>query len=209
MRHQSRLLLGALLLVGCRSLATDVDARQRFVVADLLTGSFSSEAQAAVDPEHFFDIRLFTTPIWTDRADGPWLYVEQASASALDRPYRQRVYRLVDVPDGVRSDVFTLPGDALEFAGAWRDAARFDAISPEDLAERTGCSIHLVPIGAGFVGMTHGEGCESTLRGAAYATSKVQLSRDLLTSWDRGYDAEGTQAWGATEGPYQFVRLDG
>jgi CpeT protein len=86
------------MIAGCQTKPTSLDSR-----ADLdrlvegMTGTFSSAAQAAADPDNFFDIRLQMVPIWTDRAepDGArWLYVEQASAEALDRPYRQRVYRV-------------------------------------------------------------------------------------------------------------------
>ena len=69
-------------------------------LVEWMTGSFSSEAQAAADPD-YFDIRLQMVPIWPDRADGAWLYVEQAAASSLDQPYRQRVYRLSAEADGV------------------------------------------------------------------------------------------------------------
>jgi len=52
-----------------------------------------------------------------------------------------------------------------------------------------------------------GDGCESTLRGAAYATSEVRLTLARMESWDRGFDRPGTQVWGATEGPYIFERV--
>ncbi|MFM7261470.1 MAG: chromophore lyase CpcT/CpeT, partial [bacterium] len=100
---------------GCSSLGRNSEPRTRDV-ASLLTGHFTSAAQAKADPE-FFVFHLHMTPIWTDRADGPWLYVEQAMATALDKPYRQRIYRLVDRSDGagspkVESQVFELPNAA-------------------------------------------------------------------------------------------------
>ena len=73
--------------------------------------------------------------------------------------------------------------------------------------ERGGCSIFLRADGPAFVGATRGEGCSSSLAGAAYATSEVTITRDVLTSWDRGFDAAGEQVWGATAGAYEFVRL--
>jgi hypothetical protein len=174
-------------------------------VAALLTGSFSSEAQAKSDPE-FFDVRLHMTPIWTSRADGPWLYVEQAMATALDRPYRQRVYRLIDRGDGsVESFVYELPAPR-ERVGAWSNPAVFDADTPEALVPRAGCSIVLRRAGAAWVGTTNERDCESSLRGASYATSEVVLREDGLESWDRGFDADGKQVWGAVKGTYQFRR---
>lgn len=180
-------------------------------LAGWLVGSFSSAQQAEADPEHYLDIRLHMTQIWTSRADGPWLYVEQAAASALERPYRQRVYRLASGPDGaVLSHIYMLPGDPLAYAGWWRTPASFDhALTPTDLDERDGCAItmHVRGRDGAFVGGTTGRGCVSTLRGAAYATSEVEITADALITWDRGFDAEGAQVWGATEGGYVFRRM--
>ena len=106
--------LCATLLAACHASSADTALLGR-----CLTGSFSSQQQAAADPE-FRDIRLHIVPIWTHRPDGPWLYVEQAAAEALDKPYRQRVYRLSQTGnDTFRSDVYLLPEPALGFAGAF------------------------------------------------------------------------------------------
>ena len=59
-----------------------------------------------------------------------------------------------------------------------------------------------------FYGATRENDCESSLRGASYATSEVRLFADAMHSWDRGYDADGVQVWGATAGPYEFLRLE-
>ena len=191
---------------GCRAVPEGAAPPRAAILARWMTGSFSSAAQAAAHPGEFSDIRLFTVPIWADRPDGPWLYVEQAAADSLERPYRQRVYHLVDTPEGPRSDVYELPGDPLLLAGAWRDPDAFDALDPAQLSAREGCSIHLTAAGGRFEGSTRGTGCSSTLAGAAYATSEVTVRPDALTSWDRGLDAEGRQVWGATRGPYVFAK---
>lgn len=196
-------------LISCASTTAARDTDPYLgTLATWMAGSFSSAEQAQRDPEHYLDIRLQVTPIWSDRADGHWLYVEQAAATALDRPYRQRVYRVTSWTRGVyESAVYTLPGDPLEFAGAWRDPSRLDAISPDDLTLREGCSILMTRDGEAFVGSTHAQDCPSDLRGAAYATSRVRITADQLASWDQGFDAAGNQVWGATEGPYIFRRI--
>ncbi len=178
-------------------------------LARLLAGSFSSAAQAK-ESSDYFDIRLHMTPIWAARPDGPWLYVEQARADALERPYRQRVYHL-SRREGSRgpeyiSAVFELPGDPLVFAGAWKEPARLDSIAPTDLAAREGCEVVLAESEGGFVGSTVGQKCGSTLRGASYATSEVHVTSEGIVSWDRGFDAAGKQVWGAERGGYVFVR---
>lgn len=173
-----------------------------------MSGSFSSAAQSAADPENYRDIRLQMIPIWTDRNDGPWLYVEQAAATTPEKPYRQRIYRLskASSKDTFESAVFELPGDPLIFAGAWKTPELLEGVSPEDLAPRTGCTISLRFQDAAFRGSTTGQDCLSTLRGAAYATSEVTIEKSRLVSWDRGFDAEGAQKWGAEKGGYVFAR---
>lgn len=195
-------------LLGCAATGQQRDVD---VLAEWMTGSFSSAAQAAEQPEDYFDIRLHMVPIWAARDDGPWLYVEQASAARLGRPYRQRVYRLVARADGaVESRVYLLPGDPLAYAGAWREPGRFDAISLADLELRAGCALVLRRRDAEtFGGATQGKGCRSTLRGATYAMSEATIHPDRLITWDRGFDADDQQVWGATAGGYIFRRTEG
>lgn len=177
-------------------------------LAQWMEGSFDSAAQAARDPR-YLDVRLSMTRIFRERDDGPWLYVEQAVASALDRPYRQRVYRLVALDGGrVESQVYTLPGDPLAYAGAGRDPAKLAALDPAALVAREGCAIELERVDAStWRGSTRGQGCASNLSNASYATSEVVVTSTLLSSWDRGFDASGRQVWGATAGPYEFVKV--
>jgi hypothetical protein len=173
-----------------------------------MTGTFHSRDQHLADPENYFDIRLVTVPIWTERADGPWLYVEQAAAEALDRPYRQRVYHLVAQPDGsVRSDIYAL-SEPLAFAGCWRTATPLADVAPKSLQLRDGCSVLLQRrADTSWTGSTIGTGCPSERGGAAYATSEVELTPTGMTALDRGFDTSGKQVWGATKGPYRFQKL--
>lgn len=187
--------------------AEQADSAKLDDLASRLTGHFSSEAQSKRDPE-FFDIHLHAVRIWTDRTDGPWIYVEQARGDALDRPYRQRVYRLQAIEDGgIRSDVYELPGNARDFAGAWREPSRLDAVSPEDLRLRAGCSVYLKFENDRWIGSTRGKGCSSNLSGASYATSEVDIDSLGMSTWDRGYDANDQQVWGSVKGPYRFDRV--
>jgi hypothetical protein len=182
-------------------------------LADWLEGSFSSRAQAEADPS-YFDIRLRMERIWTDRTDGPWLYVEQARADLLDRPYRQRVYRLSRREDGrLLSAIYTLPEPVSRFAGALdRDdgAAIFASLSPDQLTLLDGCTVVLTwdATARRFIGGTEGQGCASTREGARYTTSQIELAEGVLVSWDRGFDETGRQVWGATAGGYRFDRVD-
>jgi hypothetical protein len=172
-----------------------------------MIGSFSSQEQAEGD-SNFLDIRLQMVPVWGHRDDGLWLYVEQAAAGYLDRPYRQRVYHLVQYDDSTYcSEVYVMPAP-LRFAGAWREENPLAGLTLDSLAARTGCTIFLRPEGdSAFVGSTRDRDCLSSLRGASYATSEVRITPAELYSWDRGFNDEGEQVWGAVTGGYRFLKL--
>lgn len=181
-------------------------------LANWLEGSFSSRAQAAADPD-FFDIRLHMVRIWPQRSDAIWLYVEQAAAQSLEKPYRQRVYKLTVGADGeLQSEIFELPGaqpdDALRWAGEWKKPRPLADLTPDVLVPRSGCTMYIHRVDANkFAGATRGSGCASSRQGAAYATSElIELTPNGMTTWDRGFDSAGKQVWGAVKGGYQFQR---
>ncbi len=173
----------------------------------MMIGSYDSSAQEAADSS-YYNISLHMYPIWENRKDGNYLYVEQALASMQDRPYRQRVYKLEKMKNGrLASYVYTLKSDSL-FIGKWNDPAYFDKFGLSILDEREGCEVILSKNQSGYEGSTQEDHCKSTLRGASYATSIVSMSANKITSWDQGFDDKGKQVWGATKGPYQFVKLN-
>ena len=203
-----RRLVALVMVVFCASVggAESAASSDLATLVEWMTGSFSSLEQSLAD-ESYYDIRLEMVPIWMVRSDAHWLYVEQAAADAPDRPYRQRVYRVSELPDGgFESAVYELP-DPEAFVGSWRDPAAFGSLEPGQLELREGCSVVLYRGGDGvFSGSTRGRDCASGLRGAAFASSEVRVYQDRLESWDRGFRDDGTQAWGAEKGPYIFRR---
>lgn len=211
------ILLAALVSGGCASKSTTPNTGsaaqdQEFArLVSWMTGSFSSAAQSERD-DQYFDIRLQMVRIWPDRDPGEaWLYVEQATAAAIDRPYRQRVYRVTRIDENrFRSEVYELLQPALQYAGWWKTPQRFSEFRPADLTELEGCAVTLRydELSGSFVGSTDSGTCASTLRGAAYVMSEVTITPDMLLTWDRGYNAQDQQVWGATEGGYEFVRID-
>ena len=179
-----------------------------------MTGSFSSEAQSKAD-SNFYDIRLHMVDIQMGNESGNWLYVEQAMGSAQDKPYRQRVYQVVEITLGIyESRVYEFE-NPLQYAGGWNDASKLSNLTFDKLILRDGCTITLkyehelvgdININR-FVGSTGATSCPSSLRGASYATSEVVITEDQLLSWDRGWDVNGKQVWGAETGGYIFVKI--
>jgi len=178
--------------------------RDRLV--DYMTGSFSSAEQAEKET-NYFNIELEMVQIWKDRTDGPWIYIEQAVADHKDKPYRQRVYQLKNRTDGrIESRVYTIP-NPLRFAGDYKKDFPLIRITPDSLTLRKGCDVVLYMNDYGnFEGGTVDSNCTSDLRGASYATSEVTIYKDKLISWDRGFDENGKQVWGATKGGYVFLK---
>ncbi len=173
-------------------------------VAALMAGHYDSRDQSASD-SGFYPISLAMIPIWPQRTDGHWLYVEQAVADSADKPYRQRVYRVSNGANGdVLSAVYTIDQSA-RFVQGWRNGA-LDDLTEAMLQPRAGCTVSLRAAGAAWRGATTGKDCASDLRGASYATAEVTLDGTGMRSWDRGHDATGKQVWGATTGPYIFIK---
>ena len=202
---QVKILLFVLIIALFFSCTPREDSLTKLVAA--MSGSFSSQQQAKSDTA-YHDVRLHMIPIWMDRTDGRWLYVEQAAAENMDKPYRQRIYNLTQISDSTfRSMVFALP-DPLQYAGAWEMPDLLNGLEPGSLKEREGCDVILKQQGEEiYVGSTESLRCGSSLRGAAYATSIVLIMKNQIYSWDRGFDIEGKQVWGATEGGYIFKRI--
>lgn len=170
-----------------------------------MTGEFSSAEQAAQDSS-YFDISLKMTRIWPEKKTGAWVYVEQAVASTPSEPYRQRVYFIRELGDGqFSSDIYTLP-DEEKFIGAWKDVSVFADMDQFDLKYKDGCAVFLDYDGFQYSGSTNEKTCKSSLRGANYATSEVEVTKGVLKSWDRGYDEDGSQVWGAEKGAYIFKK---
>lgn len=173
--------------------------------AGLLQGKYSSAAQASRDTS-FYNISLVMTPIWPERTDGIWLYVEQAMASKPDKPYRQRVYKLTHpAKKKFMSEIYTIR-NAQDVVGLQSDRKKKQILNPDSIDLKDGCAVILKHNNGVFTGGTKGSSCPSDLRGAKYATSIIVLREDEMVSWDRGYDAAGKQVWGSTKGGYVFVK---
>lgn len=172
-----------------------------------LAGTFDSTAQAAMDAR-YFEIQLKVCPVDAPDIGERVLYVEQAVLASADRPYRQRIY-VVEYGEGEQdgvSRVYTV-ADEPSWVGAC-DEATPRTVTAAQITERSGCAVYLTWSEADgeFAGATRGNECASNLQGASYATSEVVMTETEVRSWDRGYNDQGVQVWGAEAGPYVFVR---
>lgn len=174
-------------------------------VASYLEGVMDTTRQAARDPS-FVGVQMTTCRVAVEGADenAIYLYQEQALSEDLNAPYRQRFLQIV-------------PGD-----GQRVDSNSFKPETPEQwtgLCDRANRSVSAIALGAqvctvslrasvlgGFVGSTPAAGCPVDFRGASSVTNIVVLHEDGMDTWDRGFDAEGNQLWGADNIPYRYRR---
>lgn len=195
------LLLGSIILFGFSSKEKDIVAE----FYNQLQGEYSSEAQSKEDTS-YFNIYLAMYPIWTDRTDGKWLYVEQAMAAKREKPYRQRIYQIKKGENNeVISVIYTFE-NPLEYANAHQNKELLQKLTFDKITSKVGCEVYMNATKNGFEGGTKGLGCASNLRGASYTTTEIKLEKDKLISWDRGFFTDGKQAWGAEKGGYIFIK---
>lgn len=198
-----------LLFVMCKSktendTTIEIDAELEELVA-VMAGSFSSSRQAKSDTL-YNDYTLRLVPIWGER-EGYWLYSEQSLSDSLEIPSKQYIYRLSRENDSlIRSDIYTFPNSDL-WIGKWETPEFFDRLLLETIALRKGCEVLIQKIDDKFIGKTNGKNCPDTLHGAVYATSELEISKNRMVSWERGFNENDSLMWGSQKGGYVFDKL--
>ncbi len=181
----------------------DEDLQQ---VYSYMTGSFNNSRQASTDTI-YTDVTVHMYPIWKDTKDY-WLYVEQAFSDKQDKPYRQRVYKLIRENDSVlKSEIFTLPNASL-WKNKWETPDQFDKLLTESLVLIEGCEVYLKKTGQNtYKGKTKNKNCLNDLNGASYAISEVEINQNNIMSWDRGFNEKDSLVWGPKKGGYVFEKV--
>jgi hypothetical protein len=198
-------------VIGCGFKSGEDTGQENLIKIDILsefeaqlTGDFDSSKQSQEEPQ-YYDVSLKACSIDVKDASGTTLYIEQALSNQLLNPYRQRIYILNQVDDHhVRSEIYELIDPTL-LTGFCRGNTELD-LSMTDLRKKEGCAVDLEWNGSGFIGQTDVGTCLSDMNGATYATSIVETSTEIISSWDQGWDSTDAQVWGAVDGPYIFIR---
>jgi hypothetical protein len=177
------------------------------VMIDWMVGSYSSANQAATssDPYHV-DVRRHTALIWDERTDGYWLYLEQAYADDLENPYFQRIYNFYEEEGVIKNTIYSLL-DPDPFVGSWATPEDFDALTLEDLEERTNCGLTFDVNNDHVYGTTSGTSCLSSSSYISYFTSEQWIYQTQWNSWDLGYNDQGVIVMGPYS-PYIFDKVN-
>lgn len=198
------LLVAILLAVGCKTSQNQSDSTELKELVSIMQGHYSSEKQALADKD-YYNISLRMTPIW--KSKGNYLFVEQAIFDKQDKPYRVRIYKVSQRGNEFISEIYTLK-DEKAWIGKWATPEVYDQLTEADIELKSGCEVVLKRTGKNrFEGATGDKTCPSELRGASWANSKVTVTKNMILSWDQGFDKDGKQVWGATKGGYEFIKI--
>ena len=178
-------------------------------VASHLIGVMDTSTQAAANAD-LPHVRITSCQVWLEEgadlntSHSLFLYQEQALAKNLNQPYRQRFLRLAPSLNGktVESKSF-VPNNPEQWIGLCNQSASTRLIRYDGMSDRQ-CSVFLVPREDDYMGKTQPGGCATNLRGAAIITNTIILHSEGMDTWDRGFDAQGNQVWGANNEAYQF-----
>jgi hypothetical protein len=176
-------------------------------VVNHLVGIMDTSAQAEENPQSP-DVRMTTCVIQLlgveNQIDSTYLYQEQALSDKLKEPYRQRFLeiRFVEEEDKVESIAFK-PLQSSKWINFCDRPQNQRNINLDDVGEVV-CSVSLRQLMTIYIGETPPEGCATNVQGAVTITNTVILHSQGMDTWDRGFDEEGNQVWGAENEGYQF-----
>ena len=191
-----------------KSQATPVINHRDSVVEHLLGQMTASIKQEGKQP---VQVKMTTCLVNVARTNNSiYLYQEQGFIENLDKPYRQRFLEIT-TQNGQKQP----PQQNLVFSNSYKpdylekwinfcqsDRAQ-EKINQTELGQLV-CTITLKPLLSVYVGQTPPQGCPTKARGAATVTNSIVLHEQGMETWDRGFDTQGKQLWGARKKPYQF-----
>ena len=221
--HQSAIALTTLCLLTTVKLAqaatpiqadTPVSLEQQVeAVAARLEGVMDTATQASVNSK-VSNVRMTTCRVALAEGENALqsktivLYQEQALASELTKPYRQRFLQLSASPmsQSVQSRSFK-PANPAAWVNFCNQSATTRTVKPADIGIVV-CNVFLRRAGNDYVGNTPVDGCPANVRGAVRIKNHIVLRPIGMDTWDRGFDASGKQVWGAKTESYQFRRRE-
>ncbi|SEL97310.1 CpeT/CpcT family [Aquimarina amphilecti] len=199
------LIILLILTYGCDTKKSSDPELDNF--AQLLTGKFSSKKQSKQELD-YSAVSLVNAPIWKNRAEH-WFYQELYDEKNNAAIYNQRILRIRRVDSlTISSTSYVIP-NRKKYVNAWKDVSIFNLLSIDSLKIREGCDVFFKKkTSTIYQGKTKKGTCSSSFsKKISFTTSNIVISRNKISSWDRGYDNKGKQVWGKIQGPYNFIRV--
>ncbi|MBA4299762.1 CpeT/CpcT family [Algoriphagus alkaliphilus] len=180
------------------------DLLQKFL--GRFAGTYSSERMASENPSRVHVI-LTIKPIWKDRSDGAWFYLEQAAYHQREVPYRTAVLKVFEQDGKIISRNYTFENKDIFLDGEERPFP-IERFSPSALDAKYCDILFEVDFSGNFVGKTPDGGCQNSFKGAQVFTNESYLTKEFLISRDRGWSQEGKQLWGPEDFGYLFEKIE-
>ncbi len=188
---------------------------QLIALAEYLAGEFDNQQQAIADPVWYVHLRLWQRPISLFE-DSLTLFAEQANVVNIDRPYRQRIMRLMpgSEPEAPLLVQYYMPKNPGALCGAGRNPALLNHLTPEQFDFLPGCSLNvsqkkLAPDRYQFAATPPPQACCTfTYQGNTVQVSLgFEATTEELKTYDKGIDSTtGKATWGAILGPYCYTK---
>ncbi|CEJ46522.1 Chromophore lyase CpcT/CpeT [Umezakia ovalisporum] len=188
------------------------------VLGEYLAGKFDNREQALADPAWFVHLQLWQRPVNLFTEDSITLFAEQANIVNLDRPYRQRIMRLMwgGGSDGALQVQYYMLKNPSAFTSAGRHPALLETLTVDQLDLLPGCilTIEQTTIATNKHKFTASQPpntrcCFSYLNQIVQVSLGFDSTETKLNSYDKGIDSDtGKATWGAILGPYCYTKRE-
>lgn len=191
--------------IGCNTKKSNDQELDDFV--RIISGNFSSKEQSKKE-SGYSAVNLYNYPIWKNRS-GYWFYQELFDHKNNTSVYNQRIIHIKRVNSVTISTTSYVIPNQKKYVNSWKNVAVFDSLTKDSLKIREGCDVYFKKkTSTIYQGKTEKGTCSSSFsKTISYTTSNIVISRNKISSWDRGYDNQGKQVWGKIQGPYVFLRI--
>ncbi|MBD2776344.1 chromophore lyase CpcT/CpeT [Iningainema tapete] len=189
-------------------------------LAKYMVGEFNNREQALSEPAWYVHLQMWQRLIPIFPEDSLTIFAEQANIINLDKPYRQRIMRLVEghSPDNAPLQVqYYMFKDPTPFIGAGRNPTLLQDLTPEQLELLPSCILNvtgqtLADNRYKFTAIPPVETCcRFTYLGQTIQVSLgFEATEHEFLSYDKGIDPNtGKALWGAMLGPFRYTKQSG
>ncbi|MBP5975926.1 chromophore lyase CpcT/CpeT [Brasilonema sp. CT11] len=199
---------------------------QLLTLANYLCGEFDNREQAVAEPAWYVHLRLWHRLVPLFSEDSVTIFAEQANIVNLERPYRQRIMRILQGSDPSTSlraspDVplkiqYYMIKDPSTLIGAGQNPALLNTLTPNHLELLAGCVLNLTqqllaPNSYKFNATPPPDTrcCFSVGGNIVQISLGFEVTDDKFFSYDKGIDpTTGKAIWGALLGPYCYTKRE-
>ncbi len=191
-------------------------SQELVALANYLAGEFDNREQASSEPVWYVHLRLWQRPVSLLWSDSLTLFAEQSNVLDLDKPYRQRIMRVMQAQDkqAALQVQYYMFKDPSAFSGAGSNPDLLHALKTDQLELLPGCVLNVTNQQTAFNSYLFTatplpqQKCCFTYRGNTIQVSLgFEAAPNEFKSFDKGIDpTTGNAIWGAMMGPYCYTK---